>query len=257
MLDDETALATASYKKMAELGWMGIAIPEQFGGQGMSYVDLAVLLEEMGRALVPGPFFASVCMAAPVVLEAGSDAQKKEILTGIASGERNATLAYTESARADASSIELSARDTDGAITLTDEAIRPRRPRRRRPAHSLPLARQSPTIQLKGDAVRRRCQGSGITVNQLNAMDMTRRLCDVSFDGVKVTADAILGSQENGWPLSRGRCSGTGCSCAESVGGAQRFLDMSVEYAKERIQFGRPIVRSKRSKTNAPRCSSM
>ncbi len=98
---------------------MGIAIPEQFGGQGMTYVDLAVLLEEMGRALVPGPFFATVCLAAPVVLEAGTDAQKQDILPGIASGERNATLAYTESARSDASSIELSAKEEGDGFTLS------------------------------------------------------------------------------------------------------------------------------------------
>jgi alkylation response protein AidB-like acyl-CoA dehydrogenase len=242
MLDDETALDTAFYKKMAELGWMGIAIPEQFGGQGMSYVDLAVLLEEMGRALVPGPFFASVCMAAPVVLEAGSDAQKKEILTGIASGERNATLAYTESARADASSIELSAREGDGAYTLNgtkrfvlDAQI----------ADTLIVAARTsesgdPTQGVTLFVVD--AKAPGITVTQLNAMDMTRRLCDVSFDGVKVTAAAILGSQENGWrPLERALLKATGMLCAESVGGAQKVLDMSVEYAKERIQFGRPI----------------
>ena len=98
MLDHDTAHDAAFYKHMAELGWMGIAIPEQYGGQGMTYVDLAVLLEEMGRALVPGPFFASVCLAAPLLVDAGSEAQKEALLPGIASGERNATVAYTEAA---------------------------------------------------------------------------------------------------------------------------------------------------------------
>src|SRR5207245_7565746 len=96
MIDDATAHDAAFYKHMAELGWTGIAIPEEFGGQGMSYVDLAVLLEEMGRALVPGPFLETVCLAAPLVLEAGNDEQKRSIAGGIATGERIATVAYTD-----------------------------------------------------------------------------------------------------------------------------------------------------------------
>src|SRR5207249_7945307 len=90
MMDDATAFDRGFYAKMAELGWMGIAIPEEAGGQGMTYVDLAVLLEEMGRAIVPGPFFASVCLAAPVLLESGGG----DVLRTIASGETFATVAH-------------------------------------------------------------------------------------------------------------------------------------------------------------------
>ncbi|MEX0875807.1 MAG: acyl-CoA dehydrogenase family protein [Actinomycetota bacterium] len=242
MLDDDTAHDPAFYKKMAELGWMGIAIPEQYGGQGMTYVDLAVLLEEMGRSLVPGPFFASVCLAAPVILESGSDTQKKELLPGIASGERNATIAFTESPRVDASGIELAARpDGDGfALSGTKRFVLDAHV-----ADTLIVAARTsegsdPTSGVTMFVVDGKAPG--VTVTQLKAMDMTRRLCDVTFDGVKVGSDAILGSQDNGWrPLERALLKATGMLCAESVGGAQRVLDMSVEYAKGRVQFGRPI----------------
>jgi alkylation response protein AidB-like acyl-CoA dehydrogenase len=243
MLDHETAMDEGLYKHMAELGWMGIAIPEEYGGQGMTYVDLGVLLEEMGRALVPGPFFASVCLAAPTILEAGSDAQKQALLPGIASGEKNATVAYTEAnARVDASGIELSAtKDGDGYTLgglkrfVLDAHV----------ADTIIVAARTsdagdPTEGVTLFVVD--AKSPGVSVKQLKAMDMTRRLCDVTFDGVKVGADAVLGDVDRGWPrLERAIQRATGMLAAECVGGAQKVLDLSVAYARERIQFGRPI----------------
>jgi alkylation response protein AidB-like acyl-CoA dehydrogenase len=243
MLDHGSARDDGFYKHMADLGWMGIAIPEQYGGQGMTYVDLGVLLEEMGRALVPGPFFASVCLAAPTILEAGNDAQKDAHLPGIASGQKNATVAYTEaSGRVDASGIELAARkDGDGYVLngtkrfVLDAHV----------ADTIIVAARSsdqgdPTEGVTLFTIA--ADASGVAVKQLKAMDMTRRLCDVTLDNVAVGADAVLGDVDRGWPrLERSLQRAAAMLAAECVGGSQKVLDLSVAYAKERIQFGRPI----------------
>jgi alkylation response protein AidB-like acyl-CoA dehydrogenase len=243
MLDHSTGRDDAFYKHMADLGWMGIAIPEQYGGQGMTYVDLGVLLEEMGRALVPGPFFASVCLAAPAIIEAGSDAQKQALLPGIASGAQNATVAYTEAnARVDASGIELAAnRSGDGYILSGTKRFV-------LDAHVADTIIVAARTSDSGDPTEGVTlfvvdpKASGVTVKQLKAMDMTRRLCEVTLDSVTVGPDAVLGDADRGWPrLERAIQRATGMLAAECVGGSQKVLDLSVAYARERIQFGRPI----------------
>jgi alkylation response protein AidB-like acyl-CoA dehydrogenase len=243
MMDGDTAHDAAFYRKMAELGWMGIAIPEEFGGQGMSYVDLAVLLEEMGRAIVPGPFFATVCLAAPAIVEAGTEEQKAALLPGIASGERTATVAYTEgSGRVDAAGVGLSTqKDGDGFVL--DGAKR-----------FVPDAHVADTIVVAGRTTAADDPTEGVTlfvvdagspgvsVSQLQTMDTTRRWCEVGFDNVNVGPDAVMGTADRGWPrLERALQKATTLVSAECVGGAQKVLDMSVDYAKVRMQFGRPI----------------
>lgn len=243
MLEHETAKDDEFYKHMAGLGWMAIAIPEDCGGQGMSYVDLAVLLEEMGRALVPGPFFASVCLAAPAILEAASPEQKSALLTPIASGEATATVAYTEAnARVDASGVELSARaDGDGFLLSGTKRFVP-------DAHVadtiIVAARTSdgpdPTEGVTLFLVD--AKTTGVQVKQLKTMDMTRRLCDVTLSDVRVESKDVLGTIDRGWPaLERAIQRATSLLAAECVGGSQKVLDLSVAYARERIQFGRPI----------------
>ncbi|MGH2760594.1 MAG: acyl-CoA dehydrogenase family protein, partial [Actinomycetota bacterium] len=241
-MESATAHDPSFYKKMAELGWMGIAVPEAFGGQGMTYVDLAVLLEEMGRAVLPGPFFATVALAAPVILEAGNDEQRQALLGPITSGERTAALAYTEpSARVDASGIEMSGRPDNGYVLngtksfVLDAHV----------ADTLVVAARTsesddPTEGVTLFAVD--TSSNGVSVAQLKAMDTTRRLCEVRFDGVRVAPGAVLGEADGGWaPLERGLQKAAALLSAECVGGAAQVMDMSVEYARNRIQFGRPI----------------
>src|SRR4029077_4810525 len=104
----------ALWKKIADLGWTALGIPEQYGGVG-TFLDLVVVLEEAGRALLPGPFFSTMGLAVPVLIEAGTEAQKKEVLTAIAEGSARATLAFTEpSGRWDASSVTLAAKQQGG-----------------------------------------------------------------------------------------------------------------------------------------------
>jgi alkylation response protein AidB-like acyl-CoA dehydrogenase len=237
MMDDDTAFDQSFYNHIAELGWMGIAIPEEYGGQGMTYVDLAVLMEEMGRALVPGPYFASVCLGAVAVLEAGTDAQRKAILPGIASGEKRATVAYTEaSGRVDAAGIQMSAKG-DGTLSgqklfVPDAHL----------ADTIVVAARTSDTDHPEDGVSLfvvDASSPGVSVSQLKTMDMTRRWCEVTFDGAK---GELMGKADGGWAaLERALQKSTAMLCAESVGGAQKVLDMSVEYAKVRVQFGRPI----------------
>jgi alkylation response protein AidB-like acyl-CoA dehydrogenase len=230
MMEHDTAYDHDFYAHMAELGWMGIAVPEDLGGQGMTYVDLAVLMEEMGRALVPGPFFASVCLAAPLVVEAGSDEQKREIAGGIATGDRVATVAYTElSGRLDEGGIEMPA--TDGVLNGSKQFVLDAHV-----ADTLIVAARTPagvTLFVVDAAA------PGVTITQQQTMDSTRRWCEVSFENAK---GEVLGEAGAGWTaLERSLQRSIGLLCAESVGGAQKVLDLSVDYARERIQFGRPI----------------
>jgi alkylation response protein AidB-like acyl-CoA dehydrogenase len=237
-MDSDKAHDQAFYRKMSELGWTGIAIPEAFGGQGMSYVDVAVLVEEMGRALVPGAFFSTVCLATPVIVEAGTEDQKAKLLGDIAAGQRIATVAYTEpNARLDAAGVQLEAKaDGDGFVLNGTKSF-------------VPDAHVADTLIVAG----RTSEGGitlfvvdaktdGVSVSQLKTMDMTRRWCDVTFENVHVGGDAVMGAVDDGWaPLETALRRSIAMICAESVGGAQRVLDMSVEYAKVRVQFGRPI----------------
>ena len=243
MLEHPTAHDEAFYKHMAELGWMGIAIPEAYEGQGMTYVDLAVLVEEMGRALVPGPFFASVCLAAPLLGETGTDAQRKAVLPGIARGERNATVAFTEaSGRIDAGGIALSARrGGDGFVLNGTKRFVPDA----HVADAIVVAARTSDGSDPTDGVTLFLLGrdtAGVTVTPLETMDMTRRWCDVTIENVTATSDAVMGDVDRGWaPLERSLQRSMALLCAECVGGAHKVMDMSVDYAKTRHQFGRPI----------------
>ena len=241
MMEHETACDQQFYAHMAELGWMGIAIPDTYGGQGMTYVDLAVLMEEMGRALVPGPFFASVCLAAPLVITAGNDDQKRTIAGGIASGERIATVAYTEpSGRLDAGGIQMAAKERGDSFVLTGAK------------HFVLDAHVADTLLVAARTSGDGAEGvtlfvvdtaaAGVSIAQQQTMDSTRRWCEVSFENVEVSSGSVLGEPERGWPvLEQSLMRSIALLCAECVGGAQTALDMSVEYARERVQFGRPI----------------
>src|SRR5919197_3729669 len=108
------------WTKLAEQGWLGLVYPEQYGGAALGFVDLTVLMEEMGRAVMPGPFFSTVLLGGLAILEAGSATQKKEWLSRIASGEAKVTLAWTEpNARWDAAGVTVTARPMDGGIVLS------------------------------------------------------------------------------------------------------------------------------------------
>jgi alkylation response protein AidB-like acyl-CoA dehydrogenase len=241
MMDDERGYSEEQWRKMAELGWTGLIVPEEHGGAGLSMVDMVVVLEEMGRVVMPGPFFASVILGGLAIDLGGNEEQKKRDLPALASGERKATLAQVEeSGRWDAEGIALPAAADGAGFRLSGTKLFVH------DAHNADLlvvpARSGGSgtdgvtlfvIDAKSD---------GVSMRVLKTMDQTRKLCEVELRNVQVGKEAVLGEVGRGWPLldrlvDRAKVA----MCAEMCGGAQRVLEMSVEYAKVREQFGRPI----------------
>ncbi len=230
----------AVWSQMAnELGLQSLHIPEAYGGQGFTWVELGIVLEEQGRALLCAPYFSTVVLAANAIMNAGTEDQKAALLPGIASGETIATLAFTEpNGKWDAAGITLEATpDGDGAkLTGTKMFVLD--------GHVANLivvvARAAGTTgedgiafyTVDGDA-------AGLTRTALATMDQTRKQAKLEFDGVQA---APLGTAGAGWAaLSKTLDQASVGLCNEMVGGAQYVLDESVQYAKDRVQFGRPI----------------
>jgi len=229
------------WTKLAEQGWLGLVYPEQYGGAGLGFVDLTVLMEEMGRAVMPGPFFSTLLLGGLTILEAGSDAQKKEWLTKIAEGQARVSLAWTEpSARWDAVGVTTTAAPSGGGFTLSgtklfvpDAHV----------AHALVVVARTRDAGEDGISLFVvPTNAKGVSITLLPTMDQTRKLCEVKLDHVAVPASALLGAKDGGWlPLARVVQRATVALCAEMCGGAQKVLDMTTEYAKIRIAFGKPI----------------
>lgn len=238
MMEDEHGYADELWTKMAELGWMGLIFPEEYGGLGLSLVDMVIVLEEMGRVVLPGPFFSTVALGGLAILEAGSEEQKKALLPGIAAGETKTTLAFLEeNARWDENGIQLVATQNENGYHQLN-GIKLFVPDAHVADTIVCAARTSEGITLF--LVDR--QQAGVSTTVLKTMDETRKLCEVKLDKVQLGADAVLGTRGQAWPaLSRVLDQAKVALCAEMVGGAQQVLDMSVEYAKVREQFGRPI----------------
>jgi alkylation response protein AidB-like acyl-CoA dehydrogenase len=231
------------WKKLAEQGWLGLIVPDEHGGMGLGIVDLVVLMEEMGRAVVPGPFFSTVLLGGLAILEAGTEAQKKAWLPRLASGDARATLAWMEpTADLGARGITLPATAKGGGHTLNGTKLFVQ------DAHTadvLVVAARTTSGKTAEDGISLFLvpKGSaGLTVTLLPTMDQTRKLCEVTFKDVAVGPDALMGQAGSGWaPLARVIDRATVGLCAEMCGGAQKVLDMTVEYAKIRQAFGRPI----------------
>jgi alkylation response protein AidB-like acyl-CoA dehydrogenase len=242
-MESELGYDPQVWKQIAsELGWTSVTIPEEYGGLGLSYVELIALMEVMGESLLCAPFFSSVCLAANALLVGGSDSQKKEHLPGIAEGQTRATVAFTE-AGGDwgAAGIESVARRDGGDFLLSGKKSFVL------DGHCADLVVVATRAQgtggedgislfvVPGDA-------SGLERRALPTLDQTRRLAELELRDVRVPASALLGDEGAGWPaLAKTLDLASVALSAEQVGGAQKCLDMSVEYAKERVQFGRPI----------------
>jgi alkylation response protein AidB-like acyl-CoA dehydrogenase len=243
MMATEAAVTPEFWSKLAENGWLGITYPEEYGGSGLGLVDLVVLMEEIGRAVMPGPFPATVLLGGAAIAEAGSPAQRREFLPGIAAGETKATLAATEpNARWDAAGITLAAKEARGGFSLSGTKLFVPDAHL---ADVLVVAARTHDGSTMEDGVSLFLvpKGApGVTVRVLPSVDETRKLCEVKFDNVTVPAEALLGDLNGGWPaLARVIDHAAVALAAEMCGAAQRVLDMTVDYAKLRIAFGKPI----------------
>ncbi|MHB1125654.1 MAG: acyl-CoA dehydrogenase family protein [Bacillota bacterium] len=229
---------------LGELGYMGITISENYDGLGMGPLTLVPILEEMGRAVVPGPYPETVACAAPLLEAYGSEEQKQKYLPGIASGERKITLALLESGgELSPSGIQLKAKQQGDGYIITgtkilvphadfaDTLIVPVRTGGARSAYGISL------LLVDRDQ-------AGITLQAQQSMDETRKMVKVTFEEVRVPKEQLLGPENAGWGvLQTGLYHLNAALCSTMVGGMERVLEIATEYAKTREQFGQPIGR--------------
>ena len=237
--ESETGYSRELWQEMAELGWMGLAFPEKYGGGDMNFLDLAVLLEEMGRACLSGPFFSTVVLGGLPILDIGSEEQKQEYLPKLIRGEKIFTLALTEPGyqNYDASSVTVEANPNDGNYIINGTKLFV--PDAHIADYLICVARTKPengiTIFL-ADAKNPRIN---CTILKTIAGD---KLCEVVFDQMPVPKANILGQLNQGWSAVQKIIERAAVGkCCEMVGNIQRVLEMTVDYAKERKQFDRPI----------------
>jgi alkylation response protein AidB-like acyl-CoA dehydrogenase len=240
--DVRTLMATpdgydsARWAGMAEMGWQAMAISEEYGGAGFGFLELFVLLEEQGRTLLCAPFFSTVVMAATALAE-GTEEQRAEWLPRIAAGEIVATVAHAEPGGGwMPEDVRFEAVAGDDGWTLTgvksfvlDGSV----------ADLFVVAARTPDgVEL----ILVPAGADGLTVRSLDVMDQTRKQAEITFEAVRVPRGALLGGPGQGEAiLLRVLERAAVALAAEQVGGAQRCLDMAVDYAKDRRQFGRPI----------------
>jgi alkylation response protein AidB-like acyl-CoA dehydrogenase len=225
---------------MAELGWMGLIIPEEYGGIGGSFLDVVVLLEEMGRACLPGPFFSSL-IGTLAILEAGNEPQKRELLLKIAQGELISTLAVSEpdvGYEIDALQCQAMLKGKEYVINGTKLFVEN--------AHVADLiicaARSKDGTGHQGITLfLANAKSLNLTCTLIETIAGDKQ-CQVSLKGVRVPQSSVLGGLGRGEEcLKRLLQVAAVAKCAEMLGGAQQVLDMTVSYVKERVQFDHPI----------------
>ena len=242
MENDEKGYSPALWKEMAELGWQGLALPDSFGGSGMRFLDLAILLEEMGRACLPGPFFATVVLGAMTILENGDEKQKAAYLPGIASGKTIVTMALNESDgsyEAGSITVKAAADKNDYIINGTKFFV--------------PDAHVADYILCVARTGDEKDKKKGITIFIVPAKDSGikctllktitgDKLCEVTFNNIRVSMENVLGSVGNGWPIVEKVIERAAISkCCDTVGILQKVEEMTLDYTKERKQFDKPI----------------
>jgi len=238
--ESDKGYSTNLWKKMAELGWMGLVIPEDYEGMGYSFQDLTVLVEEIGKNILPGPLLSTITSTFPI-LETGTDGQKKEFLPKIASGELILTPALLEAeGTLEPSGIKVTAmaKGDDFVISGTKLFVEM--------AHAadylVVAARTKAGTTDDGITlflVDARAKGISCEVIPTIAHD---KLCEVTLKDVAVPKKNVLGQVDKGWPLIVKLIEkGAIIKCAESLGGIQTCVEMTVAYSKERVQYDRPI----------------
>ena len=233
LMETDGGYDEAVWAQMAEqLGLQSLIIPEEYGGQGFGYVELIVVLEEMGRSLICSPFFSTVVLATNALLQSGNAAAMEKHLPGIASGETIATLALAEAnGRWDADGVAIEASGDSDSVTLSGEKMFVIDGST---ANLIVAARSNGGVHLytvDGDA-------AGLTRESLSTMDQTRKQARLTFDN---TPAEHLADTNNFEMMSTILDLAAVGLAAEQVGGAQFVMEMAVQYAKDRVQFGRPI----------------
>ncbi|MDP6705346.1 MAG: acyl-CoA dehydrogenase family protein [Alphaproteobacteria bacterium] len=242
LVDSEDGFSRQHWRQMAELGWLGVAMPEEYGGIGGGPVETMVIMEAIGTGLVLEPYFANVVLGANAVAFAGSAAQKAEILPKLAEGEAMLALAYAEpQARFDLHDVQVSAeKDGDGYVLSGHKAV---------VLNAASADRIIVSARTAGDS--RDLDGISLFIVDADAAGLERRdyptvdglrASEVTLEKVTVGADARLGAEGEGLAvLERVAEHGIVALAAEAVGAMQVLLDTTNEYLKTRVQFGQPI----------------
>ena len=242
MEEDSRGFTDELWRQMVGLGWTGVAFPEQYGGTGGNFADLGVLLEEIGRSLAPSPFFSTVVLGGMTVLDGGSDAQKDELISRICAGTIIMTMAVAEAGAAyEPWDIQAIASQQGGGYEITgtklfvpDAAA----------ADVILVAARTSSGSDPGDGISLflvPAGTDGLTITPMQSVG-NERVFEVSLDKVNVSADSAIGAVGEAWPIiDRAIMRATAAQCIEMLGGSEAVLDMTVEYAKGRTQFGRAI----------------
>jgi alkylation response protein AidB-like acyl-CoA dehydrogenase len=242
----DTGFSSDVWKEAAELGWLGMAVPEQYGGEATCMADVAVLFEELGRGPVSGPFFSSSILSSLIILEAGTEEQKQKLLRPICMGEHIVTLAQTEPDYGwGPESVQIMAESDgndgfvlNGTKLFVFDAVAA--------THFICVVRTEQGSGPEGiTLLMMDKQSAGISVRKLPGW--IAQCAEVNFESAMVPASAVIGEVGNAWPLlQRAIMKAIPVLCAYEVGGAQAVFEMSVEYSRTRVQFGQPIGRFQR-----------
>src|SRR5262245_23288227 len=226
------------WKKMAELGWQALVVPEDFDGLGLEWENVVVVAEEMGRSLFPSPFVANA-VAARAIAKLGSDEQKRRWLPKIASGELIAALAVSEPSDVPSEAgVETQAKNERGGATLT--GTKTFVTDAQAAGLLLVAAREGAGVSLYAVA----SDAPGVTVTPLKLVDRTQRAAKITLDGVQVSSADRLGAPGKAWPgVAAVLEAAIVAECAQMVGAADAAMTLTSEYAKVRKQFGHPIGR--------------
>ena len=246
MEETDTGYAHEIWQTASEIGWLGMVVPEEYGGSGSSLTDAAVVYEELGKGPLSGPFFSSGVLGAFIVQEGGTEEQRRQYLPGIASGQEIVTLALTEPEYGWGSeSIQMRAEARNGDLVLSGTKLFVQ--------DALASTRLICPVRVAGTDQSE--DGISLIMVDAHSSGVSTRLLpgfmgwvgEVTFESVKVPRSAVLGEPGNGWqPLQRAMQKAIPILCSFEVGGAQAVVDLTVEYSRTRMQFGTPIGRFQR-----------
>jgi alkylation response protein AidB-like acyl-CoA dehydrogenase len=243
MFEDERGYTDALWSKIVGIDWLAMCIPEQYGGMGMDLLDLVMVFEETGRALMPGPFFTTVSLGGETIMACGSESQKNSLLPKIVDGKMIATLAlYEPDGGSDMAYIQLEATGRGGKFELNGTKLLVP------DAHAADIIIVAARTSSEGDPGKGvslfmvKPDDPGVKVTVTPTMDSVRKYCKVEFNDCVVGSDKILGDLHDRWDLlSRALQRAQVAMAAESIGGAQWAMETATEYAGMRIQFDQPI----------------
>ncbi len=242
-----TGMRPELFRKIAELGWLGVAIPENYGGEGHSFTDTGVLFEELGRGPVSGPYFSSSVLGAFTILNGGTEAQKQSILPQVARGDCVLSLAVTEPNYGwQADNVHMQASQQNGQYTLN--GVKLFVPDAQTATHLLCAVRTAPHNGTRSGITVLLIDAKTPGVSIRNVSGWMGQVDEIKFDNVQVSPDAILGGSEGqGWDaIEAATMQAIPILCAYKVGSCQAVFDMCVTYSRTRVQFGQPIGRFQR-----------